>query len=160
MAHEHSSGLPAAYARAPANPSWTGVIAREDRIAQAAEINEVQTILGRRVQRVGDLVARDGDRIEGADVVVDVEAGTVILDVNLDHVVVPGEGHDNVRGPRMLDGVDQELPDCLVEQGGRVLVERLLQPVVVDLEAHVVALALLVHEPLDGGYEPGLGDEG
>ena len=79
MAHEHSSGLPAAYDRAPANPGWTGVIAREDRIAQAAEINEVQTILGRRVQRVGDLVARDGDRIEGADVVVDVAAGTVIL---------------------------------------------------------------------------------
>jgi hypothetical protein len=79
MAHEHSSGLPAAYDRAPANPDWTGLIVREDRFAQGAEINEIQTIIERRGQRVGNLVARDGDRIEGADVVVDVGAETVIL---------------------------------------------------------------------------------
>jgi hypothetical protein len=79
MAHEHPSGLAGAYDRSAANPDWTSLILREDRFAQAAEINEIQSITERRGQRIGNLIARDGDRIEGADVVVDVIAGTVIL---------------------------------------------------------------------------------
>lgn len=70
MAYEHSSGLPGAWDRAPDNPSWSRVVMREDRIAQAAEINELQTIGERRTRRVGNMVARDGDRVEGADIAV------------------------------------------------------------------------------------------
>jgi len=77
MAHEHPSGLPAAYDRSAENPEWSEVVFREDNIAQGAEINEVQSIVKRRNRRVGNLIAKDGDRISGADIVVDVDAGTV-----------------------------------------------------------------------------------
>lgn len=70
MAYEHPTGLPGAYDRALSHPEWTGVVVREGRFAQGAEINEVQTILARNVRRVGDMTARDGDRIDGADIAV------------------------------------------------------------------------------------------
>lgn len=77
--YNHSSGLPGAYDRTPDKPDWTGLIFREDRMGQAAELNELQSMLGLRGRRIGNLVARDGDRVQGADVVVDVGAGTVSL---------------------------------------------------------------------------------
>lgn len=70
MAHEHPSGVAGAWDRAPANPSWSRVVVREDRISQGAEINEAQTILQRQATRVGNMIARDGDRIDGADIAV------------------------------------------------------------------------------------------
>lgn len=70
MAYEHPSGVPGAWDRAPDNPSWARVVLREDRIAQAAEINELQTIGERRTRRIGNMTARDGDRIDGADIAV------------------------------------------------------------------------------------------
>lgn len=70
MAYEHFSGLPGAWDRAPDNPSWSSVVLREDRLAQASEVNELQTIAERRTRRVGNMVARDGDRTEGADIAV------------------------------------------------------------------------------------------
>ncbi|MBB4042010.1 hypothetical protein GGR34_003695 [Microvirga flocculans] len=79
MAHEHSSGLPAAYDRTPAKPTWSEVVFREDQIAQGAELNELQALERRRNRRVGNLIARDGDRISGADIVVDPETGAVGL---------------------------------------------------------------------------------
>jgi hypothetical protein len=75
----HPSGLPGAYDRTPDNPDWTRLIWREDRMAHGAEWNEAQSILEARGRRVGNLVARDGDRIAGADIVVDVGAETVAL---------------------------------------------------------------------------------
>ncbi|WP_276200689.1 DUF4815 domain-containing protein [Chelatococcus sp. XZ-Ab1] len=79
MSHEHPSGVPGAYDRSADHPDWARVVMREDRIAQAAEINEIQSLGERRVRRIGNLIAKDGDRQEGADIIVDTEAGTVSL---------------------------------------------------------------------------------
>lgn len=79
MAHEHKSGLAGAYDRAVSNPLWDSVIAREHHLGQAAELVEAQTILQRKIRAIGDLSARDGDRIEGADIIVDTDTGAVTL---------------------------------------------------------------------------------
>ncbi|MCV0352641.1 MAG: DUF4815 domain-containing protein [Nitratireductor sp.] len=79
MAYEHKSGLPGAYDRASAFPTWDSVVTREGHIGQAAEMIEAQTIAHRKLRAVGDLVARDGDRVEGADIIIDQDAGTVSL---------------------------------------------------------------------------------
>ena len=75
----HASGLAGAYDRAPDNPNWKRVVFREDKLAQAAELNEVQAITERRNKRIADLTAKDGDRITGADIIVDPLTGTVVL---------------------------------------------------------------------------------
>lgn len=41
-----------------------------DRLAQGAEANELQAIEPRRNRRIGNLVAKDGDRIDGGEVTV------------------------------------------------------------------------------------------
>lgn len=79
MAHEHRSGLPGAYNRFAQNPLWDSVVFRETHFAQAAEHNEQAEILSGKVRNIGDLIARDGDRTEGGDIVVDVAAGTVTV---------------------------------------------------------------------------------
>ncbi|MGE8942704.1 DUF4815 domain-containing protein [Leptospira interrogans] len=84
MAHEHPSGVSGAWDRAPANPNWARVVVREDRLGQAAEINEAQTIIERRTQRVGNMVAKDGDRVDGAGIAIvrddeESETGTIFL---------------------------------------------------------------------------------
>lgn len=73
MAFEHPSGVADAFSRAPARPSWSEVVVREGRFAQAAEINELQDIERRRNRRVGDLIAKDGDRVEGCNINVSLE---------------------------------------------------------------------------------------
>uniref|UniRef100_UPI00301AD4D6 DUF4815 domain-containing protein n=1 Tax=Kaistia sp. MMO-174 TaxID=3081256 RepID=UPI00301AD4D6 len=73
------SGLPAAFDRAQHKPLWQRVVGREDRFAEAADLNDIQTIVERRHRRVGDLVASDGDRIADGDIVVDVAGGSVQL---------------------------------------------------------------------------------
>ncbi|WP_336801720.1 DUF4815 domain-containing protein [Kaistia sp. MMO-174] len=73
------SGLPGAYNRARLKPDWAGIIARENRFAQATDLNDFATIVERRNRRVGNLVASDGDRIADGDIVVDVSTGTVTL---------------------------------------------------------------------------------
>jgi plastocyanin len=75
----HSSGLPAVYDRTPDHPDWTRVLFREDKLTQAAELMEMQSIIEGRGRRVGNLVANDGDRIAGADILVNVGASTVQL---------------------------------------------------------------------------------
>jgi hypothetical protein len=79
MAYEHKSGLSGAYDRATAFPAWDSVITRERHVGQAAEMVEVQTIQQRKLRAVGDLVARDGDRVSGGDIIVDSEAGTATM---------------------------------------------------------------------------------
>lgn len=101
MAFEHPSNLPGAYDRARENGSWDGVVFREGRFAQGAELNEVQTILARRVNRVGDLVARDGDRISGADIIVDVGAGRITLTAGTIYV----RGDARPVASRVMEGV-------------------------------------------------------
>lgn len=79
MAYEHKSGLVGAYDRAVSFPAWDSVVARERKIGQAAELIEAQTILQRKVRAIGDLVARDGDRVSGGDILIDAENATVSL---------------------------------------------------------------------------------
>jgi hypothetical protein len=76
----HSSGVSGAYDRAPDNPNWKRVIFREDKLAQAAELNEAQSIIEGRNKRTSDLVAMDGDRISGCGILVDPLTGTVVLE--------------------------------------------------------------------------------
>ena len=66
MAYEHPSGLPGAYDRSGAFPHFTGLVHKAGDFVQAAEANEAQTIMRRRLQRIGNMVARDGDRVFGA----------------------------------------------------------------------------------------------
>lgn len=80
MAHE-VPGIPDAYDRAPTRPGTDAVVFREGEkyYAQAADVNEAFSIARMRGQRVADQVMKDGDRMEGADINVDVEAETVHL---------------------------------------------------------------------------------
>lgn len=77
--YNHSSGLPGVYDRAPDFPDWARVLFREGRIAQASEVMEMQTIGERRDRRIADRIMRDGDRIEGAEIIVNADAEEVTL---------------------------------------------------------------------------------
>lgn len=66
MAHEHKSGIPNAHDRAADHPEWQGVVFSGEEFIQAAELNEAQTIARGRHDRLGRLIAKDGDRVEGA----------------------------------------------------------------------------------------------
>lgn len=55
------------------------VVFREDRLAQATELNDAFTIMSGRLGRVGKMVARSGDRIEGAEIIVDRDGEAVTL---------------------------------------------------------------------------------
>ncbi|RWX72593.1 DUF4815 domain-containing protein, partial [Mesorhizobium sp. M2A.F.Ca.ET.039.01.1.1] len=79
MAYEHKSGLAGTYDRTPQFPAWDAVLTREGKIGQAAEMFEAQQLLQKKVRSIGNLVARDGDRVEGADIIIDAEAATVTL---------------------------------------------------------------------------------
>jgi hypothetical protein len=74
----HPSGLPNAYDRLADGATGADVarlVFQENAFIEGANLNEMQTIAQRNIQRVGSLVARNGDRIEGADIVFD-EANT------------------------------------------------------------------------------------
>lgn len=80
MAFEHESGLPQAFDRAAGKSEQQGVVFYGERhFLQAPELNELQTIARARHNRLGRLVANDGDRIERAEAVVDIDAKTVTL---------------------------------------------------------------------------------
>lgn len=79
MTYQHKSGLPGAWDRAEFFKLWDSVIVREGHTGQAAELVEAQTILQRKLRAIGNLVARDGDRVEGGDILIDAIAGTVTL---------------------------------------------------------------------------------
>lgn len=76
MAHEHKTGVSGVYDRTPLNPDWARVLFREDRIAQAAEINEAQSIIEGRGRRVSDRLMTDGARLEGAEISVSIGSFT------------------------------------------------------------------------------------
>ncbi|CAA0101347.1 Uncharacterised protein [Starkeya nomas] len=78
MAFEHES-FPDTHDRFAAMPDFAGLVFRGRTYTQSAESNELQSIIRARTARIGGMVARDGDRINGAAVVVDAEAGTITL---------------------------------------------------------------------------------
>lgn len=99
MAFEHPSGLPAAYDRVSgtANPdaSRARLVWPEEVFVQGADLNEAQTLLERARRRVGNMVATDGDKIEGADIYLDYSTGIASLAPGLVYVAgdvraVPG----------------------------------------------------------------------
>lgn len=68
------------YDRADQKPDIERTYFRERKLSQAAEMNEVITRQDAKRQRVGNLVARDGDRISGCEIITtDIEAGTYDL---------------------------------------------------------------------------------
>lgn len=90
--YSHASGLPAVYDRTPDFPGWSRILFREGRLGQASELMELQSIIEGRGKRVGNLVAKDGDRVSGADVHVDVDNATVQLAAG--RVYVAGDVRD------------------------------------------------------------------
>ena len=101
MAYEHRSGLPRSYSRYPAFPGWDSVLFREGQYGQAAELVEAQEILHNKIQSIGNLIARDGDRIEGCDIIIDADAHTVQLTAGRLYV----EGRDLPIGAATLAAV-------------------------------------------------------
>lgn len=79
MAFEHESGFPDTHDRFPAYPDFAGLVFRGRSYSQTAEWNEMQSIIRARMQRIGNMVGRDGDRLNGAAVVVDAETGKITL---------------------------------------------------------------------------------
>ncbi|ENN93196.1 DUF4815 domain-containing protein [Bartonella bovis] len=77
---EHESGLPFAIDRSVGKDEQQSVVFYGERpFIQSAELNEVQTIIRGRHDRLGRLVAKEGDRIERADAFVDQETKKVTL---------------------------------------------------------------------------------
>jgi len=74
-----SPELPAAYDRSLADPGRERVIFSEGHFAQAADLNEALSLERQARTRLGNMVARDGDRVENAVALVDTDAGTVTL---------------------------------------------------------------------------------
>lgn len=70
---EHSSGLANTFDRSPSRPLDARIVVPEGAYVQGAEINELQAIEARRNRRVGDMVASDGGRINGAAIVLTID---------------------------------------------------------------------------------------
>lgn len=77
---EHKSGLPYAIDRAEGKGELQSVVFYgKEQLIQGGELNDMQTIMRGRHDRLGKLIARDGDRIDRAEAVVDIAAQTVTL---------------------------------------------------------------------------------
>ncbi|WP_375674114.1 DUF4815 domain-containing protein [Bartonella sp. AA18HLJMS] len=77
---KHESGLPFAIDRSRGKEEQQSVVFYGTRpFIQSGELNEVQTIIRGRHDRLGRLVAKEGDRVERADAFVNKETKTVTL---------------------------------------------------------------------------------
>ncbi|MBB4077012.1 hypothetical protein GGR08_001328 [Bartonella fuyuanensis] len=77
---KHESGLPFAIDRSIGKEEQQSVVFYGQRsFLQAGELNEVQTIIRGRHDRLGRLVAKEGDRVERADAFVNKDTKTVTL---------------------------------------------------------------------------------
>ncbi|AKR58019.1 Virulence-associated protein [Devosia sp. H5989] len=80
MAFEHPSGLPFAFLRARGQRGLQGVTFYGRRpFIQGGELNDLQEIARARQERLGRLIANNGDRVVGGLALVDRDAGTVVL---------------------------------------------------------------------------------
>lgn len=78
--YEHESGLPFAFDSTSARPGQQSLVFYGERpFIQARELNEIQSTWRAVHNRFGRLVAKDGDRTERADAIVDIVTGTVTL---------------------------------------------------------------------------------
>ncbi len=77
---KHESGLPFAIDRSVGKDEQQSVVFYGERpFLQSGELNEVQTIIRGRHDRLGRLVAKEGDRIERADAFIHKDSQTVTL---------------------------------------------------------------------------------
>ncbi|WP_336288655.1 DUF4815 domain-containing protein [Bartonella sp. CB60] len=77
---KHESGLPFAIDRSVGRDEQQSVVFYGERpFLQSGELNEVQTIIRGRHDRLGRLVAKEGDRIERADAFIHKDSQTVTL---------------------------------------------------------------------------------
>lgn len=132
---------PDIYDRYPAKPDYERALFRERTYPQAAEINEEFSRADAKRRRLGNLVARDGDRISGADLVtVDRDAGTFLLTA----------GEIYVRGDRRSVAERQFIGVPIV---GDVAIGVRLQETLVD---HIQDPDLLgLHPDTEAELEPG-----
>ena len=80
MPIDHPSGLPNAFARHRGQRNVQSLVFYGERpYIETTEMNDLQDVVRGRAERVGRLVAEDGDRVRGAFVVVDTDLGTVTL---------------------------------------------------------------------------------
>lgn len=89
MAFEHPSGLPDAYLGANGQEVQGLVFHGRRALIQGRELNDVQDVIRNRQNRLSRLVAKDGDRFEGAEAVVDIDGETVTLTAG--KIVVGGD---------------------------------------------------------------------
>jgi hypothetical protein len=71
--------LPKVKARDHEHPERQQVWFAADRFVQSADLNDTQLIARGRHDRLGRLIAKEGDRVEGCEVVVNRDAGTIML---------------------------------------------------------------------------------
>lgn len=106
MSFEHSSGVPDAFDRAQSNgrKNTVGVIHRDGPAyyPQGAELNEMQSIADRRFTQIGGLVAKNGDKVEGCSLAVDVDLGKLIIGAGQLYY----DGHVLPIEPAIFEGVD------------------------------------------------------
>ncbi|MBD3753097.1 MAG: DUF4815 domain-containing protein, partial [Micrococcales bacterium] len=65
--------------RTPVRPEVDRVWFGEGDFAQAADFNDAFSTEERKRRQIGDLVASDGDRLSGGEIIVDADAGTVLI---------------------------------------------------------------------------------
>ena len=76
--------------RSPDYPEVDGVLFREGALTQAAELNEALSIQNAKRTRIGDLSARAGDRIEGAEIIT-VDLATGAFDLTEGKIYIDGD---------------------------------------------------------------------
>ncbi|MEM1284954.1 MAG: DUF4815 domain-containing protein [Pseudomonadota bacterium] len=81
--------IPDVLRRAHRKPDWTKVHLPEGELTQATSINDIVELAARARTSIGNAIMRDGDRVTGAGVFVDMTAGTVTLDTG--EIYVQGE---------------------------------------------------------------------
>jgi hypothetical protein len=86
MAHEHPLGIPDAYDRSASAPAREQVVWPEGRFIQGADLTEAASLERRRNRRAHNLVAKDGDRVEGAEILVDIDGDLARLGAGLIYV--------------------------------------------------------------------------
>jgi hypothetical protein len=87
--------------RHPLRPEIERVYVGEGSVSQGADINEMLSIEETKRKAIGDLVAKDGDRMSGADITVDADAGTVGITAGVLYI----QGGSRSIPARVLTGV-------------------------------------------------------
>ena len=82
----HPSGLLDAYLRANQKPTAARSVPRDGKFLTSADLNDALFIAERRNRRTANLVAKDGDRIEGADISIDRDASTASMTAGLIYI--------------------------------------------------------------------------